>query len=139
MACTTSRPILADTKFAFPSPDFYAKLEGKGRQGTILAAGFQRLLTVIAVPFSPHGSKIIMQNQVVQICSRLWKSEEQLASRLVGLAWWLGFCRLAGAFLCIRFQSSYRSLPLQTLQPLNGVIVFPLQSSHHVCLQAILK
>jgi len=62
--------VLADSNFAFPSPEFYQDLEGKGDEGPRLATAFRRMINILALPFSPAGSIGIMNTQVGEIGRR---------------------------------------------------------------------
>ena len=62
--------VLAESNFLFPAPEFYADLENEGERGSRVAAGFRRLMNILALPFSPHGSLGIMNTQAGEICRR---------------------------------------------------------------------
>jgi len=63
--------ILADTNFVFPGPEFYAELESSTSQDSApFAAGIRRMLNILALPFSPHGSWGMMTTQSSEICRR---------------------------------------------------------------------
>jgi len=70
------RTVLADTNFEFPGPEFYLQLENEGEQTAKLASGLKRLLKVLALPFSPHGSFSVISAQINEICKRLHRCEE---------------------------------------------------------------
>jgi len=70
----------ADPRFQFPGLDFFTKVEqeGLGRPdlglgpdvGPKLASAYRSLLSILALPFSPHGSEGILDRQVSEICRR---------------------------------------------------------------------
>ena len=60
-------PVLADSNFEFPTPEFYTDLEIQGGNIKILADGFRRMLGIIALPFTPDRSLSIMKTQVDEI------------------------------------------------------------------------
>jgi hypothetical protein len=62
---------LADSYFAFPAPSALAELRQRGDRGVRLAAAFGRLLNVLAIPVSPHGSSKLIGTQVGELCQRL--------------------------------------------------------------------
>jgi len=68
--------VLADTSFSFPAPDFYTDIEKKGDRGMHLATSFRKMLNILALPFSPHGSSGIMTTQATEICRRFRLSEQ---------------------------------------------------------------
>merc|ERR1711862_23699 len=69
--------VLADARFTFPGPEFYKDLEQHGEHYEILVKGMQRMLNVVALPFSPQGSYRRMSIQMEEICSRLPQSTQE--------------------------------------------------------------
>jgi hypothetical protein len=69
-------PVLADSHFNFPGPEFFKKLKRLSGRGAFLASSFKRMLNVLALPFSPHGSKGLQSIQVHQICMRLKETKK---------------------------------------------------------------
>ncbi|CAE8598630.1 unnamed protein product [Polarella glacialis] len=70
-----------DSTFEFPSMDFFERLEINGLghlevqglgpgNGPRLAAAYRSLLSVLALPLSPHGSLKMLKEQVKEICRR---------------------------------------------------------------------
>merc|ERR1712227_1071471 len=62
--------VLAGSNFTFPGPEFYADIEEERAGGALVAKGFRRVFNILALPFSPHGSSLIMNAQVDEICRR---------------------------------------------------------------------
>jgi len=68
----------ADAAFEFPSSDFFKRIEseglgqpGLGREvGPSLSKVYRALLSILALPLSPHGSEGILKKQVAEVCSR---------------------------------------------------------------------
>jgi len=74
--------VLADNNFAFPSPEFFDEIEKANpassadlqyHYGQVLARAFRRMLNILALPFTPSGSWVIMQTQVREINVRFKK------------------------------------------------------------------
>ncbi|CAE7451869.1 unnamed protein product, partial [Symbiodinium necroappetens] len=78
-----------DGSFQFPSPEFYRKVEGGDiaiaglaiEVGPSLAKAYQAILSILALPFAPHGSSGILDRQVAQICQRFRSMEDSPQKR----------------------------------------------------------
>eukprot|EP00931_Biecheleriopsis_adriatica_P067961 TRINITY_DN42014_c0_g1_i1.p1 TRINITY_DN42014_c0_g1~~TRINITY_DN42014_c0_g1_i1.p1 ORF type:complete len:1517 (-),score=220.07 TRINITY_DN42014_c0_g1_i1:63-4421(-) len=68
----------ADAGFQFPPLEFFKQLEDEGlgvsglgpECGTRLSKAYRSLLSVLALPLSPHGSEGLLKEQVSEICRR---------------------------------------------------------------------
>ncbi|CAK9038848.1 Uncharacterized protein SCF082_LOCUS22793 [Durusdinium trenchii] len=73
-----------DGSFQFPLPDFYTEVETGSHSlnledqssAPVLAKAFQALLSILALPLTPHGSGGLLERQVAQICQRLASLED---------------------------------------------------------------
>jgi len=71
-----------DTHFEFPPLEFFATLEKQGlgnlgpEHGPRLAKAYRALLSVLALPLSPHGSEALVKEQVREVCRRFRTLED---------------------------------------------------------------
>jgi len=73
------RPVLADNRFAFPTPEFYARLTAeKGAMGQCLGESFKRMLNIVAPSFAPHSSLAVMHAQVTELCKRMGQCNQSM-------------------------------------------------------------
>ncbi len=77
-------PIMADSGFVFPSQEFYEEIqqnglgEATGPLGFELVQLYRKMLGILALPFSPHGSHGLITRQVLEIS---WRFQELSRSR----------------------------------------------------------
>ncbi|CAK9001285.1 unnamed protein product [Durusdinium trenchii] len=67
--------VTADTRFEFPSMDFYHEIAtsglGMGEEvGRKLEKIYRSLLQMLALPLTPHGSKGLIEKQIHEICAK---------------------------------------------------------------------
>jgi len=60
---------LADNNFEFPGPTFYTQLQKQGNKALLISA-IRRMMNILALPFSPAGSEVIMSAEVAQLAMR---------------------------------------------------------------------
>jgi len=70
--------INADPSFEFPGQMFFEELRAFGlgfgpQVGAKIEASYRQLVTVLALPLSPHGSAALMKKQMEQVCTRFKK------------------------------------------------------------------
>jgi len=75
----------SDIAFEFPTKSFYEELavsgldaEGLGAEaGPLLVEAYRSIFTVLAQPLTPHGSQGLIDEQMLQVCSRFHKLDQK--------------------------------------------------------------